>query len=207
MPETARRLVSAKIAELLDERDAHGKKKLTQARLGQLLGVSQEAARRAREPDGVTPAIVNGMSHAFRFYVMADERIETTRTHDDGSKTSVVTFPMLQFPEEKSPDRTTIVPFPERVVEVDDPHATRQDEAIEILVRRGVKLRRAMSAVRSIVAFKTGEELSPDALASLAYSLLMADDKLRVSPQARFDPDQPERRGPMGKSSKARKSK
>jgi hypothetical protein len=101
--EKARQMIARKIAELLDERDAHGKKKITQARLGELLGVSQEAARRAREPNGVTPAIVNGMSRAFNFHVLANERVETVRTNDDGTKTKTVSFPTLLFDEEHVP--------------------------------------------------------------------------------------------------------
>ncbi len=57
--------IAAKICELLDERDQNGRKVLTQQFLGTAIGVSQEAVRRARNPDGVTPAIVDGINEKY----------------------------------------------------------------------------------------------------------------------------------------------
>lgn len=86
VPEEVRIAIAQKISELLDERRPDGKKVITQAALGTKLRVSQEAARRAREPDGVTPAIVDGMAKAFSFSVgsnRASDSAAPTRIYQD----------------------------------------------------------------------------------------------------------------------------
>jgi hypothetical protein len=135
--EAVRRVIARKISDMLDERTPDGKKVLTQETLGKKLGVSQEAARRAREADGVTPKIVKGMRESFNF-----------------------------------------VAFPVEVREhVDQSEATREEQAIELLVRRGVGLREAERAIKGARVFKHDEPLAAEEWADLAHSLVIANEK------------------------------
>jgi hypothetical protein len=63
VPPEERAAISAEISRLLDERDASGRKRWSQASLGTACGgLSQEAIRRAASsPDGVGPAVRSGI--------------------------------------------------------------------------------------------------------------------------------------------------
>jgi hypothetical protein len=133
--EAIRAEIARAISRLLDERTADGKKVWTQERLGLKLGVSQEAARRAQKPDGVTPKIVEGMRAAFQY----------------------AAFPVVH------------------VGHADATEEAREEQATEILVRRGVGLREAERAIKGARAFKSEQALEPEEWANLGHALVMAD--------------------------------
>jgi hypothetical protein len=56
--------VSHVVRRMLDEKDERGKRVWSQARLGDLFNVSQEAVRRAMDPNGVGPAVRDGVFSA-----------------------------------------------------------------------------------------------------------------------------------------------
>src|SRR5688572_17274908 len=62
VPSAERLAVSFEIRQLLNERDEYGRRKWSQARLGEALGgLSQETIRRAVTQAGVTPAVRDGL--------------------------------------------------------------------------------------------------------------------------------------------------
>jgi hypothetical protein len=202
--ESARKLLARRITELLDERDNNGKKKLTQAKLGQLLGVSQEAARRARDPNGVTPAIVNGMRRAFNINVLANERVETIRKNDDGTRTRTIAFPTLHFDDNDvfeggQRDAATRVAVPSQ--------EERRSGSLA-RVREQLYKRYAKPDVDEAIGgsdFIDAENLDElEAFQALDDILRMQHaepkGKLQRAPKEAFDPDVPQRRGPSASS-------
>jgi hypothetical protein len=150
--EPTRIAIAKQIRDLLDSRDALGKKRFTQASLGTLLNVSQEAARRAREPDGVTPAIVKGMLAHFG-------------SIDQGRAAWDAEYHRM----------TAEIRLRKGLFSDDD--AGRQDEATAELIRMGVGLREAQDAIRAVKEFKHDEPLDPKDWATIAKSFVIAVQK------------------------------
>ena len=61
LDEAERQAVAAAVRRLLAEKDPLGKRMWSQARLGGLFGISQESVRRAADPNGVGPAVRDGI--------------------------------------------------------------------------------------------------------------------------------------------------
>jgi hypothetical protein len=61
VPERDREVIAQVVREMLDERDAHGRRKWSQHSLGEAIGLSQEAVRKAQTSAGVIPAIRDGI--------------------------------------------------------------------------------------------------------------------------------------------------
>lgn len=86
----------------------------------------------------------------------------------------------VAVPAAGGPKSPQIAPGSERVVELDALDVSRQDAAIEVLVRRGVGLRAAERAIAGVREFKHDEALEPEVWADLAQALVLADEKRKM---------------------------